>query len=182
MNIAVYCGSRMGRNEGYRLLAERLGRWIAENHHTLVYGGSNIGLMGVLADAVLAGGGEAIGVMPRFFVDMGRAHAGLTRLIVTQDMSSRKKTMAQMSEACIALPGGPGTLEEITEIVSWTCIGQSSNPCVFLSEDGYYAPLVALYDQMVREGFMLPENRAKMLFTGDLDEAGRFIAAHRGAA
>ncbi len=176
MKIAVYLGSRMGRDERYRPLAERLGRWIADNHHTLIYGGSNVGLMGVLADAALAGGGEVIGVMPRFFMEMGRAHAGLTRLIVTEDMSSRKKTMAEMSEGCIALPGGPGTLEEITEIVSWSCIGQSANPCVFLSDGGYYEKLAALYDQMVSEGFMLPENRAKLLFTGDIEEAGRFIA------
>ena len=172
MNIVVYLGARTGKNPLFREKARELGAWIAGQGHRLVYGGSAIGLMGELADAVLSAGGEVTGVEPRFFVDAVLQHQGVQDLIVVETMQERKQKMISLGDAFIAFPGGTGTLEEISEIISMTCLGLIDKPCIIYNIDGYYNILSDYLDQMVAEGFMTPENRGKSFFaegTADLE-------------
>ncbi|MDD5953144.1 MAG: TIGR00730 family Rossman fold protein [Oscillospiraceae bacterium] len=175
MKIAVYCGANKGKNPAYHGAASCIGRWIAERGDTLVYGGSSIGMMGVLADAVLQGGGQVIGVVPSFLLEREPPHPHLTQVITVETMSERKRKMASLGEAFLALPGGPGTLEEITEVISWSRIGQNPYPCIFWNTDGYYDPLRQQYQRMVEDGFFTAEDFAKILFTTDLGEMECFI-------
>ena len=172
MNIVVYLGARTGKNPLFREKARELGTWIAGQGHRLVYGGSAIGLMGELADAVLSAGGEVTGVEPRFFVDAVLQHQGVQDLIVVETMQERKQKMISLGDAFIAFPGGTGTLEEISEIISMTCLGLTDKPCIIYNINGYYNILADYLDQMVAEGFMTPENRGKIFFaegTADLE-------------
>ena len=172
MNIVVYLGARTGKNPLFREKARELGAWIAGQGHRLVYGGSAIGLMGELADAVLSAGGEVTGVEPRFFVDAVLQHQGVQELIVVETMQDRKQKMISLGDAFIAFPGGTGTLEEISEIISMTCLGLTDKPCIIYNINGYYDILADYLDQMVAEGFMTPENRGKIFFaegTADLE-------------
>ena len=172
MNIVVYLGARTGKNPLFREKARELGAWIAGRGHRLVYGGSAIGLMGELADAVLSAGGEVTGVEPRFFVDAVLQHQGVQDLIVVETMQERKQKMISLGDAFIAFPGGTGTLEEISEIISMTCLGLTDKPCIIYNISGYYNILADYLDQMVAEGFMTPENRGKIFFaegTADLE-------------
>ena len=118
MNIAVFCGASLGNDAIYKEKTIELGHWIAENNHRLIYGGGNVGLMGIIADTVLENAGEVIGVMPSFLVEREISHTGINELITVDDMDERKKYMIENSEAFIALPGGPGTLEEISQVIS----------------------------------------------------------------
>ncbi len=170
MNIVVYLGARPGKNPLFREKARELGAWIAVQGHRLVYGGSAIGLMGELADAALSAGGEVTGVEPRFFVDAVLQHQGVQDLIVVETMQERKQKMISLGDAFIAFPGGTGTLEEISEIISMTCLGLIDKPCIIYNIDGYYNILADYLDQMVAEGFMTPENRRKVLFAGGTAE------------
>ena len=170
MNIVVYLGARPGKNPLFREKAWELGAWIAGQGHRLVYGGSAIGLMGELADAALSAGGEVTGVEPRFFVDAVLQHQGVQDLIVVETMQERKQKMISLGDAFIAFPGGTGTLEEISEIISMTCLGLIDKPCIIYNIDGYYNILADYLDQMVAEGFMTPENRRKILFAGGTAE------------
>ena len=154
MNIAVYLGSSEGKRPVFRKAAEDLGAWIGTSGHTLVYGGSRVGLMGVLADAVLERGGKVIGIEPEFFVEGEIQHEGITRLIVTETMSERKQRMMELGDAFIAFPGGIGTLEEITEVMTLSKIGRLDKPFCFLNVDGYYDLLRRLLMHMVAEGFL----------------------------
>ncbi|MCL1630722.1 TIGR00730 family Rossman fold protein [Sporolactobacillus sp. CPB3-1] len=176
--IAVYCGASKGNKPIYEEYAVRLGTWIARHHYGLVYGGGKVGLMGCVADAVLGLGGTAIGIMPQFLVDREIAHQGLSRLIITQDMDERKKKMMAQSDCCIALPGGPGTLEEISEAVSWARVGENDSPCVFLNVNGYYDLIKSFLDQMVGEGFLTAEDRSKILITDDFDEIETYMDSY----
>ena len=172
MNIVVYLGARTGKNPLFREKARELGAWIAGQGHRLVYGGSAIGLMGELADAALSNGGEVTGVEPRFFVDAVLQHQGVQDLIVVETMQERKQKMISLGDAFIAFPGGTGTLEEISEIISMTCLGLTDKPCIIYNINGYYNILADYLDQMVAEGFMTPENRGKIFFaegTADLE-------------
>ena len=172
MNIVVYLGARPGKNPLFREKARELGAWIAGQGHRLVYGGSAIGLMGELADAALSAGGEVTGVEPRFFVDAVLQHQGVQDLIVVETMQERKQKMISLGDAFIAFPGGTGTLEEISEIISMTCLGLTDKPCIIYNINGYYKILADYLDQMVAEGFMTPENRGKIFFaegTADLE-------------
>ena len=172
MNIVVYLGARPGKNPLFREKAWELGAWIAGQGHRLVYGGSAIGLMGELADAALSAGGEVTGVEPRFFVDAVLQHQGVQDLIVVETMQERKQKMISLGDAFIAFPGGTGTLEEISEIISMTCLGLTDKPCIIYNINGYYNILADYLDQMVAEGFMTPENRGKIFFaegTADLE-------------
>ena len=172
MNIVVYLGARTGKNPLFREKARELGVWIAGQGHRLVYGGSAIGLMGELADAALSEGGEVTGVEPRFFVDAVLQHQGVQDLIVVETMQERKQKMISLGDAFIAFPGGTGTLEEISEIISMTCLGLTDKPCIIYNINGYYDILADYLDQMVAEGFMTPENRGKIFFaegTADLE-------------
>jgi uncharacterized protein (TIGR00730 family) len=145
--------------ETYRTAATNLGRLLAENGHGLVYGGGRIGLMGVVADAVIAGHGEAIGVIPRLLMREEIAHPGLSELRIVATMHERKAMMAELSDGFITLPGGYGTLEEFFEIVTWAQLGLHRKPCGLLNVDGYYDPLLRLIDHAVAEGFIRAEQR-----------------------
>ena len=170
MNVTVYLGSSEGGDKTLREDVQRLGRWIGENGHTLIYGGSKIGLMGVLAESVVTSGGEAIGVEPQFFVDKVLQYDGLTELIVTDDMSERKQIMVDLGDAYVALPGGTGTLEEIAEIMSKLSLSHLDAPCILYNYKGYYDNLRAQLDKMVREGFSTEERLQGIYFATGLDE------------
>jgi len=159
MRICVFCGSSVGARPAYRLAAERLGGLLAARGIGLVYGGGGIGLMGVIADAVLAAGGEAIGVIPEGLQRREVGHSGLTRLHVVESMHQRKAMMADLSDAFIALPGGFGTLEELAEIVTWSQLGIQVKPCGLLNIEGYWDGLLAFLDHAIAERFIRPENR-----------------------
>ena len=130
MKITVFCGANNGRNEAYKENAMEVGKWIATNNHTLVYGGGKIGLMGVIADTVLENRGEVIGIMPQFLVDREISHTGITEFIIVDDMSERKTKLVDLGDVFIALPGGPGTLEEISQVISWVRVGKKDAPCI----------------------------------------------------
>ena len=151
MNITVYIGASKGRTPLYEENAIRLGALIGRGGHTLVYGGSVNGLMGILADSVLASGGKVLGVETQLFADRGLAKEGLTQMIVMPDMASRKTEMIKQGQCFIAFPGGTGTLDEITEIMSMIRLGLLDKPCMLLDIDGYYEPMRLMLDRMVEE-------------------------------
>ena len=161
--ICVFCGSNRGSESAYVDAARALGRLFASEGIALVYGGGSVGLMGELADSVLAAGGEAIGVIPQALADREIAHAGLTKLHVVDSMHTRKAMMADLSDAFIAMPGGVGTFEEFFEAVTWTQLGLHRKPCGLLNVAGFYTPLAAFIDQAVSEGFIKPVHRASMV-------------------
>jgi len=157
--IAVFCGSNFGVSEVYADAARALGREMAARGIALVYGGTHKGLMGVIADAVLAAGGQAIGVITQRLHDRGHLHPGLSRHEVTTDMRSRKARMAELADAFIAMPGGLGTLEELFEVATLTQLGDHSKACGALNVRGFYDPLRAMLERATQEGFMKPEHR-----------------------
>jgi uncharacterized protein (TIGR00730 family) len=161
--ICVFCGSSAGSRSDYRTAAEELGTELARRNIGLVYGGGNVGLMGVLADAVLRAGGEAVGVIPKNLMALEIGHNGLTKLHVVRSMHERKALMADLSDAFVALPGGFGTLEEFCEVVTWTQLGLHAKPCGILNVLRYYSPLLTMFDHAVEERFLKPENRALVL-------------------
>ena len=161
--VCVYCGSSVGNQPVYRDVAVTLGSLLAKRGIGLVYGGGHVGLMGVIADACLAAGGEVIGVIPQSLADREIAHAGLTDLRVVDSMHTRKAMMADLSDAFIAMPGGVGTFEEFFEAITWTQLGLHRKPCGLLNAGGFYTPLVAFIDQAVSEGFIKPVHRSMMV-------------------
>ena len=161
--VAVFCGGSAGVNPAYTQAAEEVGRELAERGLTLVYGGGHIGLMGVLADAALAAGGEVVGVIPQSLVDREIAHARLSRLEVVPDMLTRKARMAELADAFIALPGGYGTLDELFEMLTWTQIGAQVKPCGILNVNGYYDALLVWVDHAVKEGLVRDGHRKLLL-------------------
>ena len=175
MKITVFCGANNGKSELYIKNATELGEWIADNNHTLVYGGGKIGLMGVIADTVLENRGEVIGIMPQFLVDREISHTGITEFIIVDDMSDRKTKLVDFGDVFIALPGGPGTLEEISQVISWVRVGKKDAPCILMNVDGYYDFLEQYFDKMVAEGFLTIEDRKNTLFTDNIEEMERFI-------
>lgn len=154
MNITVYGASSGKVGPRYVEAAHQLGRHIALAHHVLINGAGRTGLMGATTEGCLSEGGRAVGVIPQFMVDQGWQHKGMTRLIVTPDMHSRKERMAAESDACIALPGGVGTLEELLEIITWKQLGLYDKPIVILNTDDYFAPLLSQLGRAVDEQFM----------------------------
>ena len=170
MNITVYLGSACGNDPKYIREAVRLGNWIGRTGHRLIYGGSRIGLMGELAESVLQAGGEVIGIEPGFFVDSCLQHDGITELIVTETMAERKAKLIEHGDVYVAFPGGTGTLEEISEVMSQIRIGHNDSPCIIFNLDGYYEPLRQMLDHMVREGFLDADSREKFLFAGNIEE------------
>ena len=175
MKVTVFCGANNGKSESYINNATELGKWIADNNHTLVYGGGKIGLMGVIADTVLENRGEVIGIMPQFLVDREISHTGITEFIIVDDMSDRKTKLVDFGDVFIALPGGPGTLEEISQVISWVRVGKKDAPCILMNVDGYYDFLEQYFDKMVEEGFLTKGDREKTLFTDNIEEMERFI-------
>ncbi len=157
--ICVYCGSNSGSKIAYRKTAGELAAVMVRQGIGLVYGGGNVGLMGILADSVLAAGGTVIGVIPQALVDKEVAHRGLSDLRVVSSMHERKALMADLSNAVIALPGGLGTLEEFCEAATWTQLGFHNKPCGILNIEGYYDGLLAMLDHAVKENFVRAEHR-----------------------
>ncbi|WP_088815373.1 MULTISPECIES: TIGR00730 family Rossman fold protein [Listeria] len=182
MNIAVYCGASVGENAVYAESAVQLGEWLASSGHSLVYGGGKVGLMGIVSNTVLNAGGKVYGVMPQFLVDREIAHDKLTELVITKDMHERKRKMMQLANAYIALPGGPGTLEEISEVVSWGRVGEHQNPCIFFNAGGYYDFVQMFYNKMVEDGFLTAEDLANILFSDDFSEIEAFMANYKAAS
>jgi len=165
--ICVFCGSSSGARPAYAEAARRFGASLAARGLGLVYGGGGIGLMGVLADAVLEAGGEAIGVIPAMLQEKELGHARLTRLHVTSSMHGRKALMADLADAFVALPGGFGTLEELAEVLTWAQLGLHSKPVALLDAQGYWRPLVEFFDHAVNERFARPEHRAMIVVDED---------------
>lgn len=166
--ICVYCGSNAGRSPAYAERALALGTRLAKENLALVYGGGNVGLMGIVADAVLEAGGEVIGVIPQQLVDWEVAHTGVTRLEIVGSMHERKARMFDLADAFVALPGGFGTLDEMFEMLTWRQLGLGDKPCAFLDVEGFYAPLIAMLDRMVDERFLHPDQRRDLWHGGDL--------------
>jgi len=162
MNLCVFCGSSSGHNGVYSDAANDLAKLIGENNHALVYGGGNIGLMGVLADGVLLNGGKVTGVIPEFLVQKEVAHKNLTSLEVVSSMHERKQRMADISDAFIALPGGWGTLDELAEILTWHQLGLVKKPIGLLNTNSYFDFLIRQIELMVTEGFLPKETRNKL--------------------
>lgn len=161
--ICVFCGSSRGARPEYQRAAEELGCYLAAHKIGLVYGGGNVGLMGVLSDAALAAGGEVIGVIPQPMVRRELANHAVTELHIVNSMHERKAMMADLADAFIALPGGFGTFDEFCEALTWSQLGIHKKPCGLLNVENYYAPLLAMFDHSVAEKFLRPENRSLVL-------------------
>ncbi|MEP0916236.1 TIGR00730 family Rossman fold protein [Leptolyngbya sp. DQ-M1] len=162
-SICVFCGSSMGQNPDYEKAAVELGTAIADRGINLVYGGSHLGLMGAVADAALAAGGEVFGIIPGFLASKELAHQGLTRLETVESMHDRKARMVELSDAFIALPGGYGTLEEFCEVLTWAQLGLHQKPQGLLNVAGYYNSLLQFFDQAVAEKLVRPIHRALVI-------------------
>jgi len=165
--LCVFCGSSVGSNPAYAEVATTLGTLLANRGIGLVYGGGNVGLMGVIADAALAAGGEVIGVIPKALADREVAHHGVTDLRVVDSMHTRKAMMAELSDAFVAMPGGVGTFEEFFEAITWTQLGLHRKACGLLNVAGFYTPLAVFIDQAVTDGFIKPVHRAAIVVDDD---------------
>ncbi|KYD08906.1 hypothetical protein B4102_2712 [Heyndrickxia sporothermodurans] len=161
--IAVFCGSSNGASNTYIDSAKKLGKELAKRNISLVYGGASVGVMGAVADAVLDQGGQVIGIMPSFLEQREISHKGLSELIVVDSMHERKAKMAELADGFIALPGGPGTLEEFFEIFTWTQLGLHQKPCGLLNINHYFDPLVELFNHMTKEQFLQEKYRTMAL-------------------
>ena len=182
MNVTVYLGANPGNDPSLGREAEELGRRIARGGHTLVYGGSKSGLMGLLAKGALEEGGAVIGVEPRFFVDRGFELEGLTRLIVTETMAERRTRMIELGDAFVAFPGGTGTLEEIAEVMSAVSLGRIDALCILYDRNGYYGGLRTLLKRMIADGLSSEERQRGILFAKDLDGIVRLLEGRRTGA
>ncbi|MGC3948325.1 MAG: TIGR00730 family Rossman fold protein [Chryseolinea sp.] len=175
MNICVFCGSASGIDPVYAEAAKALGIQLAKGGHTLVYGGGNVGLMGIVADAVLEQGGKAIGVIPDFLMRREVAHLGLTTLEVVDTMHLRKQRMAELSHAFVAMPGGWGTLDELAEILTWRQLGLVTQPIGILNVKDFFSPLLAQMRKMAEEGFLKLGNLELLVIEKTPEElVGRF--------
>ena len=160
-SVCVFCGSAPGARATYSRAAEEMGTALAKAGLTLVYGGGKLGLMGIVADAVLAAGGRVVGVIPRMLIERECAHPKLTTQHVVTTMHERKTLMADMSDAFVGLPGGMGTFDELVEIVTWAQLGLHAKPVILANIDNYFDPMYAMLDHAVREKFVTPESRAR---------------------
>ena len=170
--ICVYCGSSRGEDPVYAKAAEALGREIACNNNTLVYGGAKIGLMGILANTVLAEGGSVIGVMPNNLANLEIAHDGLSELFLCQDMHARKKKMSELSDGFIAMPGGLGTLDEFFEIWTWAQLGIHSKPIGIFNVDSYFDPMIFFIEKAISAGFIKPGHTSSLIIE---DQAKKLV-------
>lgn len=161
-SVCVFCGASSGVSPAYREAAIALGQTIAQRGLTLVYGGGAVGLMGIVADAAMAAGGEVIGIIPQALKDAEVGHNGLTRLEIVDGMHARKARMAELSDAFVALPGGLGTLEELFEVWTWGQLGYHAKPLGLLDVNGFYSKLGSFLDHVVEEGFVRPQHRAML--------------------
>lgn len=176
-SLGVFCGSASGRLPEYAAAAAAFGRLLAERGIRVVYGAGNVGLMGVLADAALAAGGEVIGVIPQMLVDRELAHPRITELRVVTSMHQRKAQMAELSDAFVALPGGLGTYEELCEVLTWLQLGIHRKPCGCLNVRGYFDVFNSMLDQAVAEGFLRSDQRRAFVSSELADELLRMLIA-----
>jgi uncharacterized protein (TIGR00730 family) len=170
VRLCVFCGSRTGDDPRFTQAAAETGTLLAQRGIGVVYGGGRVGLMGVLADAARAAGGEVIGVIPQSLAEREVAHASLSQLHIVESMHERKAMMADLSAGFIALPGGFGTLEELCEVVTWSQLGIHAKPCGILNVAGYFDHLIAMFDYAVERGFISDENREIVLESQDPTE------------
>ena len=176
--LCVYCGSSTGTSNRYAAVAANLGEHLVQNKIGLVYGGASKGIMGVIADTVLLGGGDVVGVIPQALVDREVAHPNLSKLHIVQSMHERKTLMADLADAFVALPGGYGTLEEIIEVLTWGQLKFHTKPCALLNAGGYFDHLLAFLDHAVAEGFIRPEHREMLLVANSAEDLTRKIASY----
>ena len=177
--ICVFCGSSHGSNPVYADAARNVGSELARRGISLVYGGGNVGLMGVVADAVLTGGGHVTGVIPEALMAKEVGHRGLPDLRVVKTMHERKALMAELSDGFVALPGGIGTFEEFFEIVTWAQLGFHSKPCALLNVNGFYDPLLRLVDHAIDEHFVKPKQRDLVIVESDFSALLDRMATHQ---
>ena len=175
MNITVYLGANEGNDPCLRKAVDELGTWIGNSGNALVYGGSKSGLMGALADSVLKAGGNVTGVEPDFFIENEFQHDGLTKLIVTKDMSERKNKMIELGEVFIAFPGGTGTLEDIAEVMSKVSLKHLDAPCILYNLHGYYDDLKAFLNHMIEKGLSSNERQEGIYFVENLDDIKQIL-------
>lgn len=175
MNITVYLGANEGNDPFLKEAVRELGAWIGTNGNTLVYGGSKSGLMGELAESVLQAGGKVIGVEPQFFIDAGFVYDEITELITTKDMSERKAKMIELGDVFIAFPGGTGTLEEITEVMSKVSLKHLDAPCILYNLNGYYDSLKQLLEHMIEMDLSSEEKQEGIYFAELLEEIQRIL-------
>lgn len=170
-NLAVYCGSSAGTNPAFAETAQQLGQTMARQQINLVYGGGKLGLMGIVADAVLAGGGKAYGVIPEMLKDHEVAHTDLTELYIVKNMHERKAKMTDLTDAFIALPGGIGTLDELFEAWTWNALGYHAKPFGLLNVANYWDSMVTFLDSVESNGFMSSARRQQLIVANDIDGA-----------
>ncbi len=178
MNIAVYLGSTLGKDPSFKEDTFQLGRWIGKEKHTLVYGGGNNGLMAEVANGCLAENGKVIGVIPEFLKERELAHEGLDQLHIVQTMAERKTMMIEYAEAFVAMPGGVGTLEEISEIMSMIRLDQTHAPCIFYNTHHFYDDLKEFLERMHSEEFVDDEFMARVHFCASLDEVKEILSQY----
>lgn len=176
MNITVYLGANHGKDPSLTKAVRELGTWIGNSGNSLVYGGSKAGLMGELAESVLTAGGKVLGIEPQFFIDMGLEYPEITELIVTKDMAERKAKLIANGDAFITFPGGTGTLEEISEVMSKLCLGHLDEPCLIYNLNGYYDHLKAQLDHMIEMELLDATKMKNVRFVKDLDEIKAILA------
>jgi uncharacterized protein (TIGR00730 family) len=169
--LAVYCGSSPGADAAFAETARALGEAMAERRIGLVYGGGRLGLMGIVADAVVGAGGEAHGVIPQALIDLEVAHTGLTELHIVSTMHERKALMTDLTDAFVALPGGIGTLDELFEAWTWNALGYHAKPLALLNVAGFWDGMIAFLDRVTESGFMSPARRAQLIVAGEIGEA-----------
>ena len=179
MDVTVYLGAHEGNNPVYKQAVVELATWIAQNRHRLVYGGSDEGLMALIADTGLEQGGEVTGIEAQMFVDKGVAHKSLAQLAVVPNVAERRTRMIELGDVFIAFPGGTGTLEEISEVVSKVCLDQLTQPCIFYNLNGFYDDMKALLQRMIDDGFSTRVGQHGIYFASDLAEIENIIAMHK---
>ncbi len=177
MNITVYCGATDVANQEFLNKTVELGHFLADEGHTLVYGGGKFGLMGLLSKSMMEHQGEVVGICPSFIKEMEPLQTGISKMIYVETLSERKDLMIEMGEAYIALPGGSGTLDEISELIALSRLGQTDAPVILYNMDHFYEPLKELLEHMIKEGFYLKENLEKIHFVSDLEELKAVIEA-----
>ena len=175
MNITVYLGASSGNDPTLESSVRELGRLIGKSGNALVYGGSKNGLMGALAESVLRAGGEVTGVEPQFFIDKGYEYDEITTLIVTRDMTERKTKMIELGDAFIAFPGGSGTLEEVSEVMSMLSLSHLDAPCIIYNLNGYYDHLKAQINLMIEKGFSTPKRLEHVHFASNLNDVKNIL-------
>lgn len=180
--LAVYCGSSIGADPAFADAARAIGMAMAERGIGLVYGGGRLGLMGVVADAVLEAGGEAYGVIPQALIDLEVAHTGLTELHVVTSMHERKARMTELTDAFVALPGGIGTFDELFEAWTWNALGYHAKPFALLNVNGFWDGMIGFLDTATASGFMSPARRSQLIVADGIEDAIERLDAAAGTA